>query len=377
MGTMLVAAGGGGDAITAAALARPLKLTPPLVIMTYSWDRLLIDPLPGPRTIDDFTGLDHLAPNVSEVLATTQPKPPAGSSLPRLAAELPVRLILLDPSNGAKGMAQQIASTAQLFGADRLVLVDVGGDALTDGTESGLRSPLADQLAIAACIRSGAPSRLLVAAPGIDGELDSDLLRGKLNDLRAQRLPNLTADDLDPIRHVFEWHPSEASGLLAAAASGSRGTVEVRDAGDLITLSDETPSLYLVDLEQLPRTSPSRALTVTGSLEDAESILIDITGVSELRYEADKAAARRERREHAVTLDDLDTIDQHADHAASLGVDYISARRLAELVGVTTLDSYAALNELVATHRPQQHATSLYAVRPLPATQLRHAALTN
>jgi hypothetical protein len=35
---------------------------------------------------------------------------------------------------------------------------------------------------------------------------------------------------------------------LAAAAHGSRGRVEVRDAGDQVVLTDETPSLHAIDL---------------------------------------------------------------------------------------------------------------------------------
>jgi hypothetical protein len=215
--------------------------------------------------------------------------------------------------------------------------VHLGGDALTDGTEPGLRSPVADQLAIAACTRSGIPSRLLIAAPGIDGELDPALLAARLRDLGAHRLPDLTADDLDAIRHVFQWHPSEASGLLAAAATGSRGTVEVRDAGDLITLSDETASLYLVDLDRLIPASPSQALTETQSFAEAEAVLVGMSGISELRYETDKAAVRGHRQAHMITPADLAAIDEHADHAARLGVDYIISRRLAELVGATSL----------------------------------------
>ncbi|ONI77038.1 hypothetical protein ALI144C_33560 [Actinosynnema sp. ALI-1.44] len=32
---------------------------------------------------------------------------------------------------------------------------------------------------------------------------------------------------------IFDWHPSEATGLLTAAAQGYRGRVEIRDAGSL------------------------------------------------------------------------------------------------------------------------------------------------
>jgi hypothetical protein len=54
---------------------------------------------------------------------------------------------------------------------------------------------------------------------------------------------------------------------------------------------------------------------------------------------------------------------------------YISNRRLAELIRATTLDPYAALNDLIARHRPRQHATSRYAVRLSPATHRQHACL--
>jgi hypothetical protein len=54
--TLYIAAGGGGDAITATALAHAFQ-DPEPVVMTYSWDRLMIDPVPGPRSAGDFTGL--------------------------------------------------------------------------------------------------------------------------------------------------------------------------------------------------------------------------------------------------------------------------------------------------------------------------------
>jgi hypothetical protein len=169
VGTILIAAGGGGDAITAAALPEPLNLSQPAAIMTYSWDRLMIDPLPGPRSIHDFTGLARLAANVWEITQDSRPVPPAGSSLPHLASSLPSRLLLLDPSAGAVGMADQILAAAEIFGADSLTVIDVGGDALTNGHDPGLRSPLADQLAIAACLRAGLPARLVVAPVSSSG----------------------------------------------------------------------------------------------------------------------------------------------------------------------------------------------------------------
>ncbi|MGO4243899.1 DUF1152 domain-containing protein, partial [Janibacter sp. RAF20_2_2] len=56
MRTLYVAAGGGGDAVGALLARRALGDTderPPLVT-TCAWERLRIDPVPGPRARSDF-----------------------------------------------------------------------------------------------------------------------------------------------------------------------------------------------------------------------------------------------------------------------------------------------------------------------------------
>jgi hypothetical protein len=174
----------------------------------------------------------------------------------------------------------------------------------------------------------------------------------------SQRLPTLTADDLDPIRSVFQWHPSEASGLLLAAADGHRGCVQVRDAGDQIALTDDTASLHILHLDEIQPHSPAAQLIDTASLTDAEAITERITGISELRYETQKAARRNGSPVHTVTVGDLDQVDHHANQ----GADYISMRRLSELVGASTLEGFAALGQLLAQHRSDRYASSIYDV---------------
>lgn len=80
--------------------------------------------------------------------------------------------------------------------------------------------------------------------------------------------------------------------------------------------------------------------------------------LSELDYETAKAAKRNGQPVHAATVADLATIDQHAQDAAERGADYISMRRLSELIGATTLDAYADLANLIATERPARYAPS-------------------
>jgi hypothetical protein len=45
------------------------------------------------------------------------------------------------------------------------------------------------------------------------------------------------------------------------------------------------------------------------------------------------------------------------------GADYISMRRLSELIGATTLNGFAALGRLLAQHRPDRYAPSIYRCR--------------
>lgn len=360
MRTLIVAAGGGGDAITGAAIAGRQATSGPPVVMTYSWDRLMIDPLPGPRIAADFTGLHQLAPHVLEVVTPTTPIGRAGSSLPRLAAELPARLLLLDPSGGTVGLARQIAAAVEFFQLDDIDLVDVGGDALTSGTDPGLRSPLADQLALAACVRTGIPTRLLIAGAGLDGELPATVVTERLAQLDAKHLRPLDAEAIEPVRHVFEWHPSEASGLLAAAAAGRRGRVEVRDAGDHVEMSDATTMLSAVDAKRAADVTPARHLADAPSLDDAERIIREVTGISEIAYETKKADRLAARQAHDPTRADLPAVDRIADDARAHGANFVSVRRMSEQLGATTLPAFDALTDLLATERPERYEPSLY-----------------
>jgi hypothetical protein len=363
--TLLVAAGGGGDAITAAAIgASRQRNSGPAIVMTYSWDRLMVDPLPGPRTAANFIGLNELAPGLFEVLPSTRPVAPAGSTLPRLAAELPARLLLIDPARGALGIGEQITAAVEHFRFDDVALVDVGGDALTDGADPGLRSPLADQLALAACVRAGTPAHLLITGAGLDGELSTKTITERLAQLNAHRLPSLSHEEAERVRHVLAWHPSEASGLLIAAAAGLRGRVEVRDAGDQVQLNDSVIEISTVDASHAAVITPAGHLADTTSLDEAEQIISSLTGKSEIKYETRKADMRRGIQTHRPTIDSLALVDRLAAEAGERGADMISTRRLSELLGANTPDTYAALTALLASRRPASYRVSTYATSP-------------
>ena len=331
-----VAAGGGGDTIAAAILASTGQPRATTAIATLSWDRLLVDPLPGPRTASDFSGLQTHAPGSLEITADTSTVPPARSLLPRLASELRSRIFLLDPTFGTAGLADQLRSIASTVHASRLELVDVGGDLVASGTEDGLRSPLADSLILAACLATGLPVTAVICGPGLDGELTEAEALDRCASLHGTRRAFLTAQQVQPFREILEWHPSEATGLLIAAATGRRGTVEIRDAGSQVALTMDSSSVITIPEEFLDNANPySTQLLSAGSLGEADDIVRDIRKKpSELDYERKKAktldatpGAEGHAREPSTQ-----EIDSVSDAVRTRGADYVTIRRLSELL---------------------------------------------
>ncbi len=332
---LIVAAGGGGDAVAAAMLHAALYGDDggPALILTYSWDRLIVDPVPGPRSPADFTGLRQLTPHVWAVPGTATLKPPHAATLPRLAAELPHTFAVIDPYAGAAGITRQLNELITRFTPETIDLLDVGGDILAHGDEPTLRSPLADALTLAACARTETPVRLLVAGPGLDGELPADVLRPRLGPL----LTTFTPEHAQVILPVLAWHPSEATALLTATAWGARGLCEIRDAGLPVPLTAEGPTVHQVDMAgAFADNRLAQAVADTTTLHAAEEHCRTICGTSEIDYERAKAQRRSEQRPTAAVPHDLPTqIKNFEQAAATRGITHTTVRRLAESLGLT------------------------------------------
>ncbi|MFG2384277.1 DUF1152 domain-containing protein [Streptomyces avermitilis] len=360
MTRLIVAAGGGGDAVAAAAVDAALYGDGDrAVILTYAWDRLLIDPVPGPRGPDHFTGLEPITPAVRAVPAEARPIAPAGSTLPRLAAELPHTFALIDPHHGAEGITRQLEELVSHFTPESTDLLDVGGDILARGDEPTLRSPLADALTLAACCQVNAPVRLLVAGPGLDGELPLDDLRGLLGPL----VRTLTAEDVEPISSVLEWHPSDAAGMLAATARGVRGACEVRDTGLPVPLTDEGPTLHEVDLDEaVSRNRLARAIMETESLEEVEAHSREICGSSEIDHERDKAARLGEQPSAKPAPEAvLAELHRFEAGARSRGVTHTTFRHITEALDLDG-SQRDGLRHLLINSRPEQYEAPLWRI---------------
>ncbi|WP_431965730.1 DUF1152 domain-containing protein [Actinacidiphila sp. bgisy160] len=357
---MILAAGGGGDAVAAAMLDAALYgAEDPAVILSYAWDRLIVDPLPGPRSPADFNGLRQLTPSVYAVPADAEPVAPAGSTLPRLAAELPHTLALIDPRGGAVGLAQQLEELIAELSPESVDLLDVGGDILARGDEPTLKSPLADALTLAACAQLKAPVRLLIAGPGLDGEIPA----GDLQDSLGRTVHTFTANQVTPVGTVLEWHPSEATAMLAAAARGVRGLCEIRDAGLPVPLTDESPTVHEVDIDDaLHRNRLARALVSTSTLEEAEQHSREICGYSEIDYERNKAlwlSGRDQAELNPTTV--LTELTRFEAGARSHGITHTTFRRLTEALDLPGAQR-EELRALLIAKRPGQYTAPLWSI---------------
>jgi hypothetical protein len=366
--SLYVAAGGGGDALAAAIVHRAFHHDEGAVIATYAWDRLSVDPLPGPRSVTDFAGLRPLGRHNHVITSTTTPRPPSGSTLPRLAGDLSDTLVLLDPSAGATGMRAQLVELVQTYRPAAVTVLDVGGDAVARGDEPGLRSPLADALSLAATTGLDLPVTVLVAGPGLDGELSDAQVLDVVGNLPRLRL---TADDVEPFRATLDWHPSEATALLAAAARGIRGRVEIRDTGLPVDLTDDSAAVYPLHLADVLAVNPLvDALADTVTLAQAEEVTRKHCGFSEIDYERAKQRHRDSGASSGSVLDLDDAARAFERDAASRGVDYVTFRRMAEAIAPTTGDATAVRRHLIAT-RPDHYDWPLWSLTAIPSTAHR------
>ncbi|AWT44013.1 MULTISPECIES: DUF1152 domain-containing protein [Streptomyces] len=360
MTRLIVAAGGGGDAVAAALVHAALYGDEgPAVILTYAWDRLVGDPVPGPRSARDFDGLGALTPAVRTVPASARLVAPARSTLPRLAAELPHTFALLDPHRGVEGVTRQLEEVVRDLEPESIDLIDVGGDILAQGGEPTLKSPLADALTLAAACQVNASVRLLVAGPGLDGELPPDELRPLLGAV----VHTFTARDVEAVSGVLEWHPSEAAAMLAATARGARGTCEMRGAGLPVALTDEGPRVHAVDLDEaVNRNRLARAIMTTATLDEVEAYSRAICGFSEIDDERDQAARLSEQPSVEIDADVvLARLEQFEMEARRRGVTHTTFRRLTEALGLPG-SQREALRRLVVGSRPEQYEAPLWRV---------------
>ena len=153
---------------------------------------------------------------------------------------------------------------------------------------------MSDAMLLAACHELDAAVTVLVAGPGLDGELSREQVEIYLHAHHASRVLALSEQQTNLALRVLEWHPSEATALLVAASRGLEGMAEIRGGGLRVRLGPESASVWALDAETVTSLPLPASVLGSGSLDEVEKRLRQLLGWSELDLERDKAASLRQ-----------------------------------------------------------------------------------
>ncbi len=289
--------GGGGDVVGALGVAeyareRGLRAR----VGGVTWERRVVDPIPGPRRIDEIENAEPL--NDAAVLAGPETRGPGGFLFAEsnMARVLDEPVLLVDPNPGPRAVAAAIDDAARHLQCDRVVLVDVGGDVLGHGDEPGLASPLCDAVLLAASAHMETPCSAAVFGTGCDGELTPDEVMERLAEVWAagglQGAWGLTPTAVARLSQAVEQVPTEASAMAVAGARGEYGRKEIRGGRRTVPVSPLASVTFFFDPLAAMRTAARLATAVVdcGSLEEAQEVLSARGVRTELDWEREAAS---------------------------------------------------------------------------------------
>ena len=289
--------GGGGDVVGSLALARRCeRLGTPFVLGGVAWERLPVDPVPGPRPVSQIVGGSPLGRHA--VLAGPDTATPEGVrfSEAHVAAHLGAPTVLIDITDGPDGAADGIGSAAGRLGCDLVVYADIGGDAIAAGTEPGLGSPLCDAVMLAAGLRVGTrlDAVMAVIGAGCDGELELDEVLGRIATLAAAGawIGSSSVDPAiaDEIEAAAAATATEASMQVVHCARGATGTAEIRGGRRRVPLGPVGALAFCFDLATAAAELPLASAVLTAeSLDAARQALRELGISTELDYELERA----------------------------------------------------------------------------------------
>lgn len=284
-------------ALATAELARSLGAA--TMVGGVTWERRVVDPLPGPRRLDEVVGARPL--NEVVALAGPQTRGPGGFRFAesRMAEVLGEQTVLVDPTRGPAVVGPALAGAARELECDLVILVDVGGDALAEGHEAGLASPLCDAVMLAAApvlAQAGLRVAAAVFGPGCDGELTPAEVLDRLGELAAGGALlgawGITPGAAETLQRAVRAIPTEASAQALRCFAGQRGRAAIRGGRRTVELSPlGALTFYFDPVRALPAALPlARAVQGSDGLLDANRRLLALGVKTELELERSAAA---------------------------------------------------------------------------------------
>ena len=296
---LVIGIGGGGDvvgALATAELSRAHGAHP--VVGGVTWERRPIDPNPGPRAEAEIDGARRLAPGVLGATGATRVRDSGVVfAESRMAELLGEETVLVDATLGPAAIADGLGAAAAELGADLIVFLDVGGDALAHGDEPGLASPLCDAIMLAAAARLWKARTVPVLGGifgvGCDGELTPAEVLERVAEV-AEAGGFAGARGLTPavagrLQEAVEAIPTEASAQAVRCFHGAIGETTIRQGRRTVELSPIGALTFYFDVAKAIWSAARLAAAVIDAEDlDAANEILRARGIrTELDYERD------------------------------------------------------------------------------------------
>ena len=222
--------GGGGDIVSTIPVANFLgHFGFETLHGSVVWDRIVVDPKPGPRPLEELVGIERINETVGIANENTKT---ADGVIPNIAkaAKHFGKVVALDLTKNVGKLAEGIRDFAEKEGISLIVGVDAGGDAISVGFESGVRSPLADAICVAALKKVG--GIVAVTGFGSDGELRVEELLLNISDIIKKGgflgCSSMSRRDYELMRNAVRDVTTEASMIPLMAFEGEMGLKKLR-----------------------------------------------------------------------------------------------------------------------------------------------------
>ena len=293
--------GGGGDVVGSLAIARFCEsLGTPFALGGIAWERIVVDPHPGPRPLPEIAGGRRLGEHAVLADGETSTADGIAFSEALMARHLGEATVLIDVTGGPAGVAAGLEASASELDCDLVVLADVGGDVLATGSEPGLASPLCDAVVLAGALElaaAGGPRPLLaVIGAGCDGELSpAEVLERLAAAARAGAWLGawgLSPGMVDELEVAASSSYTEASMQVVRCARGEIGEVPIRGGRRTVHLGPVGAITFFLDpLVGVEAAAPlAAAVAGTAGIEAARERLETLGIRTELDYERERAA---------------------------------------------------------------------------------------
>ncbi|MCS7121504.1 MAG: DUF1152 domain-containing protein [Archaeoglobaceae archaeon] len=279
--------GGGGDIVSTIPVANFLKkFNVDVFYGSILWDRLVVDPKPGPRSLDELLNLERVEETLAFVNENTRTVDGIVPNVAR-ASKVLKKVVALDITKGSRKLAKDISSFMEKEKIEIALGVDAGGDAIATCYESGVKSPLADALSVATLKELNGV--VAIFGFGSDGELKSEELLMNISELIKRRgllgCVGMSYEDYEEMKKLANSVVTEASFLPLLAFEGFFGFKKLRRGRTTFISPISILTFYFKASSVFEINEAAKIVSEAKDIEEANSLLHKAGILTELDLE--------------------------------------------------------------------------------------------